>query len=248
MSGGCLNDVWKVSELCLGGVCKVSGRCLGLEDVVKMSSWCLDSVWKVFEMSLEWRYQCCAVSPPEMFPQSTKYVRCPPLPVYTFSVRCPPPHCSFVPLTHALSWILSKGKNLASSSLNASWDLMSLRGGYKIGFDQPTHPPTHPATGFSQSFWIWGARVGYKSKFHLPTQLLNFLWVSESKESQWDTKSNFTDPQTHLASGFLNSESKHVLIKARVGYKIYIDEPTPLKPALERSCPVISIKTILPIH
>ena len=47
----------------------------------------------------------CAVSPPQFFPSSTKYVRCPPLPVYIFSVRCPPP-CSFLAF-----------ENLASSSL-----------------------------------------------------------------------------------------------------------------------------------
>ena len=60
-------------------------------------------------------FLCCAVSPPHVLLLSTKYVRCPPLPVYIFSVRCPP-QCSFF-FTLALSWILSKIENLASSSL-----------------------------------------------------------------------------------------------------------------------------------
>ena len=42
-------------------------------------------------------FLCCAVSPPHVLLSSTKYVRCPPLPVYIFSVRCPP-QCSFFPL------------------------------------------------------------------------------------------------------------------------------------------------------
>ena len=80
---------------------------------------------------LLWLSQCCAVSPPQLFPPSMKYVRCPPsqymffltpivppfrkygrcppLPVYAVSVRCPPPQCNVVPLPYsALPWILSK--------------------------------------------------------------------------------------------------------------------------------------------
>ena len=41
----------------------------------------------------------CAVSPPPIGTLFRKYVRCPPLPVYTFSVRCPPPTFSSVPWT-----------------------------------------------------------------------------------------------------------------------------------------------------
>ena len=50
---------------------------------------------------------------PTLFPSSIRDVRCPPLPVYVFSVRCPPPLLQHL----ALSWILSKVQNLASSSL-----------------------------------------------------------------------------------------------------------------------------------
>ena len=59
-------------------------------------------------------FQCCAVSPPHLFPTSTKYVRCPPLLtpiVFPIKKVCAvsPPQCSPVPLPHsALSWILSR--------------------------------------------------------------------------------------------------------------------------------------------
>ena len=39
----------------------------------------------------------CAVSPPPIGNLFRKHVRCPLLPVYTFSVRCPPPQFSSVP-------------------------------------------------------------------------------------------------------------------------------------------------------
>ena len=62
-------------------------------------------------------FQCCAVSPPHLFHSSRRYVRCPPLPVQIFLCGVPPP-CNSVPLPHlALSWILSKVENLTSSSL-----------------------------------------------------------------------------------------------------------------------------------
>ena len=62
-------------------------------------------------------FQCCAVSPPHLFHSSRRYVRCPPLPLQIFLCGVPPP-CNSVPLPHlALSWILSKVENLASSRL-----------------------------------------------------------------------------------------------------------------------------------
>ena len=80
-------------------------------------------------------FHCCAVSPPQLFPpQQNMYD----VPVYVFPhppiknvcVVYPLP-CSSVPLPHsAQSWILSKVKNLASSSLfyRFMWDVPLLRG------------------------------------------------------------------------------------------------------------------------
>ena len=61
-------------------------------------------------------FQCCAVSPPHLFHSSRRYVQCPPF-QYKFFFAVSPP-CNSVPLPHlALSSILSKVENLASSSL-----------------------------------------------------------------------------------------------------------------------------------
>ena len=61
---------------------------------------------------LSFIFQWCAVSPSQLFPSLIRYVRFPPLSLYILSVRCPP-HLPDL----ALSWILSKVVNLASSSL-----------------------------------------------------------------------------------------------------------------------------------
>ena len=61
-------------------------------------------------------FQFCAVSPPQLFPSSRRYAQGPPF-QYMFFVLCLPQYNS-VPLPHwALFWILSKGENLANSSL-----------------------------------------------------------------------------------------------------------------------------------